>query len=86
MNCPNCGHELPAGLGQHAVVPDAHVVDCPTCGARVNEETGELEAVSRAGRAEEQGGVPIEAGKPETFSGAETIEGVMEEIEEEKQS
>jgi len=86
MNCPNCGHELPAGLGQHAVAPDAHVVDCPNCGARVNEETGELEAVSRAGRAEEQGGVPIEAGKPETFSGAETIEGVMEEIEEEKQS
>jgi transcription elongation factor Elf1 len=86
MNCPNCGHELPAGLGQHAVAPDAHVVDCPNCGARVNEETGALEAVSAAGRAEEQGGAPIEAGRPERFSGEETVEGVMDEIEQKEQS
>jgi hypothetical protein len=86
VSCSNCGNPLPEGLGQHAVVPDAHIVDCPTCGARVNLTTGELEAVSPAGRADEQGGVPIEAGRPERFSGAETVEGVMEEIEEEKQS
>jgi hypothetical protein len=86
MNCPNCGHELPAGLGQHAVVPSAHVVDCPNCGARVNLETGELEAgVSPEGGAEEQGGAPIPEGLPESFSGETTVEGVMEEIEEKEQ-
>jgi carbon-monoxide dehydrogenase small subunit len=31
-------------------------------------------------------GVPIKSGEPETFSGHETVEGVMEEIEEKKQS
>jgi hypothetical protein len=30
--------------------------------------------------------VPVEAGEPETFSGEETVEGVMEEIEEKEQS
>ncbi len=87
MNCPNCGKPLPEEVGQHAVAPDASVVDCPSCGARVKLETGQLETgVSPEGRAEEQGGAPIKAGEPETFSGHETVEGVMEEIEEKKQS
>ncbi len=30
--------------------------------------------------------VPVEAGEPETFSGEDTIEGVMEEVEEKEQS
>jgi hypothetical protein len=30
--------------------------------------------------------VPVEEGEPESFSGEETIEGVMEEIEEKEQS
>jgi hypothetical protein len=30
--------------------------------------------------------VPVEEGEPETFSGSETVEGVMEEIEEKEQS
>ena len=30
--------------------------------------------------------VPVEGGEPETFSGEETVEGVMEEIEEKEQS
>jgi len=30
--------------------------------------------------------VPVEAGGPESFSGEETVEGVMEEIEEKEQS
>lgn len=87
MNCPSCGQELPGEAGQHAVAPDAGVVDCPSCGARVNLETGELVAgVSPEGRAEEQGGAPISGGQPDSFAGETTVEGVMEEIEEKEQS
>ena len=87
MNCPSCGQELPAGAGQHAVAPDAGVIDCPNCGARVNTETGQLEqGVSPEGRAEEQGVAPIPEGAPESFAGEETVEGVMEEIEQKEQS
>lgn len=87
MNCPSCGNPLPEESGQHAVAPGAGVVDCPSCGARVNLETGEFEVgVSPEGHAEDQGGVPITPGQPEVFSGEETIEGVMEEIEEKEQS
>jgi hypothetical protein len=35
---------------------------------------------------EERKDVPVEEGEPETFSGSETVEGVMEEIEEKEQS
>jgi hypothetical protein len=87
MNCPNCGNPLAGGAGQHAVVPTADVVDCPSCGARVNLATGRLaERVSPEGRAEEQGVAPIPEGLPESFSGEETVEGVMEEIEQKEES
>ena len=87
MNCPSCGKPLPEEVGQHAVAPDAGVVDCPSCGARVKLETGQLETgVSPEGRAEEQGVAPIPEGSPESFSGEETVPGVMEEIEEKEQS
>jgi endogenous inhibitor of DNA gyrase (YacG/DUF329 family) len=87
MNCPNCGQPLPEGEGQHAVVPTAGIVDCPNCGERVVLDAGEAAMdVSPEGRAEDQGGAPIPEGAPETFSGHETVEGVMEEIEEKEQS
>jgi hypothetical protein len=87
VNCPQCGKPLPEEIGQHAVAPDAGVVDCPNCGARVKLETGQLETQTSAeGRAEEQGGAPIESGRPESFSGEETVEGVMQEIKEKEQS
>jgi hypothetical protein len=87
VNCPSCGNPLAEGIAQHAAAPVAGVVDCPSCGARVRLDTGALEAdVSPAGRAEEQGGAPVEAGRPETFSGEETIEGVMNEIQQKEQS
>ena len=87
MNCPSCGRPLPEEAGQHAVVPSAGVVDCPNCGARVHQATGQLEAgVSAEGRAEDQGGASIPSGLPDSFAGETTVEGVMEEIEEKEQS
>ena len=87
MNCPSCGHEIPQEAGQHAVTPSAGVADCPNCGARVNMDSGRLaQDVSPEGRAEEQGVAPIPEGRPESFSGEETVAGVMEEIEEKEQS
>jgi hypothetical protein len=35
---------------------------------------------------EDRKDVPVEEGEPETFSGHETVEGVMEEIDEKEQS
>ena len=35
--------------------------------------------------AQEREDVPVQEGEPETFSGHETVEGVMEEIEEKEQ-
>jgi uncharacterized Zn finger protein (UPF0148 family) len=75
--CPNCGAPLPQEVGQHAVVPSAGVVECPNCGATVTL------AKAEAGDTGES--VPVRGGEPESFSGHETVEGVMEEIDEKEQ-
>jgi hypothetical protein len=86
MNCPSCGRALPEGAGQHAVVPSAGIVDCPSCGARVDAGTGRLvDGGPTEGGAEERGVAPVTEGLPESFSGEETVEGVMSEIEEKEQ-
>jgi uncharacterized Zn finger protein (UPF0148 family) len=64
--CPNCGADLPAEAGQHALVPSAGVVACPTCGETVT--LGQADADTDE--------------HDESFSGHETIEGVMDEIRE----
>jgi endogenous inhibitor of DNA gyrase (YacG/DUF329 family) len=76
-SCPNCGAELPPELGQHALTPVSGLVQCPTCGENV-----------RLGDADDETDVPRskksvggESGAPESFSGEETIECVMEELE-----
>jgi hypothetical protein len=87
MNCPSCGQALPEEAGQHAVVPSAGIVDCPTCGARVDVRSGRLaDGVSPEGRAEEQGVAPIPEGLPNTSTLEETVGDVMEEIERKEQS
>jgi hypothetical protein len=74
--CPNCGATVPAETGQHAVVPSAGVVTCPSCGATVTLERSSGEPERPADETE------TTEGSEETFSGHETIEGVMDEISE----
>jgi ribosomal protein S27AE len=82
MRCPNCGAEVPAESGQHAVSPSAGVVTCPSCGATVTlERPGDRQQV--VGEAETTAATPAPAGRGgEYFSGSESVEGVMEELSE----
>jgi uncharacterized Zn finger protein (UPF0148 family) len=73
QRCPNCGATLPEEQGQHALTPTSGLVTCPTCGEAVHLERPETSAAT----ADDEG-----AGEHrEHFSGEETVEGVMEEIE-----
>lgn len=82
QTCTSCGAPLPPELGQHAVAPVSGLVECPSCGAQVELARnaagggGEDDASQGAGT-----DVPDTAGEPETFSGEETVEGVMDELE-----
>jgi uncharacterized Zn finger protein (UPF0148 family) len=69
QRCPNCGEPLPEELGQHALTPTSGLVRCPSCGETVKLERAEAES----------GGGGEEA---EYFAGSETLEGVMDELDE----
>jgi aerobic carbon-monoxide dehydrogenase medium subunit len=82
--CPNCGAELPSELGQHAQAPAAGVVTCPSCGAtatlsRPGAQTGATEPVGTGAAVPTSAPTPAEEGE-ESFSGQETIAGVMDEV------
>ena len=86
QRCPNCGASLPRETGQHAVTPSAGVVQCPSCGTKVTLEKPGARDPADEGRG--SGDVPRspetvggEEGAPESFSGEETIEGVLDELE-----
>jgi uncharacterized Zn finger protein (UPF0148 family) len=86
--CPNCGAELPQAEGQHALSPSAGTIECPTCGATVTLEgpPGAEGGPPREGPAGDAA-VTTEASLAATerhdyFSGEETIEGVMDELDE----
>jgi uncharacterized Zn finger protein (UPF0148 family) len=72
--CANCGATVPEETGQHAVVPSAGIVTCPNCGATVTLEKPDAEP--------EADETDTAEGSEESFSGHETIEGVMDEISE----
>jgi hypothetical protein len=84
MTCPNCGAEVPAESGQHAVSPSAGVVTCPSCGATVTLETSpdRQQVVGEAEAAPAAPAPPGRSGEKEYFSGSESVEGVMEELSE----
>jgi DNA-directed RNA polymerase subunit RPC12/RpoP len=85
VRCPSCGNEIPREAGQHAATPSAGVVECPHCGHHV--------MLDKVGAEPDDAGEPkgaaerAEAAPPgrtegrETFAGEETVEGVMEELE-----
>jgi hypothetical protein len=70
--CPNCGADLPPELGQHALTPVSGLVQCPTCGENV--------ALTKPAEDDEAAGAADVAGETATFSGEETVEGVMDEL------
>jgi hypothetical protein len=70
--CPNCGADLPPELAQHALTPVSGLVQCPTCGENVR--------LTKPAADDEAAGAPDVAGETATFSGEETVEGVMEEL------
>jgi hypothetical protein len=83
--CPECGKQLPSELGQHSVAPLSGLATCPHCGAEVHVPKPGVPDQEKASSA--PAGAPGGAGgggqeQPEIFSGHETVEGVMEEIEE----
>jgi endogenous inhibitor of DNA gyrase (YacG/DUF329 family) len=93
VNCPNCGRELPAELGQHAVTPVSGLVTCPHCGQEVHipgpEATGRSEEQAGEAAPSSQGAVTPAAaavtgrseGEGETFSGHETADDLEQELE-----
>jgi hypothetical protein len=96
QRCPNCGRDLPPELGQHSLAPMTGLVNCPHCGAEVRlakeTATSGPEGVGDSGRGKpsstefEAPGAesrePAESHGTESFSGHETVSGVMKEIEE----
>jgi predicted RNA-binding Zn-ribbon protein involved in translation (DUF1610 family) len=96
QQCPNCGRDLPPELGQHSLAPMTGLVQCPHCGAEVRlakESTtsgGASEGDSERGKLSSadfeapggEGRDPAESHGTESFSGHETVSGVMKEIEE----
>jgi uncharacterized Zn finger protein (UPF0148 family) len=86
QRCPNCGAEVPRETGQHAEAPSAGVVTCPNCGASVTLDKPGAEpepAEQPRGEAPRADAAPPgEATGEDTFSGEETVEGVMDEVRE----
>lgn len=77
--CPNCGAELPSELGQRATSPTSGLVRCPSCGAGVTlREDAEQAGTARPERA--AAAPPGRTEGRETFSGEETLDGVMDEL------
>jgi hypothetical protein len=70
QTCPHCGGELPAELGQHSVAPMTGLVKCPHCGADAH----------LAKETEASSGSEERSESAESFSGHETVEGVMGEV------
>jgi endogenous inhibitor of DNA gyrase (YacG/DUF329 family) len=78
VTCPNCGREVPEELGQHATTPVTGLVTCPHCGAEV--ELGAIGGHEVAPGAEGERAEAASAGRHDSFSGHETVEGLRDEL------
>ena len=101
QQCPSCGRDLPSELGQHSLAPMSGLAQCPYCGAEVRLARESAGATSTHGEASSGRGKPssaefeapgasedeviTETHGTESFSGHETVSGVMKEVED-KQS
>jgi hypothetical protein len=83
QRCPVCNGVLPPELGQHSLAPMSGLVTCPHCGSEVKlEKPAEDARKSGGGRAAEGDVVGADQGGPdESFSGHESAQGAMDEIE-----
>ena len=97
QQCPSCGRDLPSELGQHSLASMSGLAQCPHCGAEVRlakESAGasstHREAGSGRGKPSSaefeapgaaEGEAIAESHGTESFSGHETVSGVMKEVE-----
>ena len=81
--CPECGHNLPSELGQHSTAPLSGLASCPNCGAEVHLDKPAAGASGDEGARIEPAGAT--EGDPASFSGHETVEGVMQEVDDKQQ-
>ena len=81
QRCPECGTPLPQQLGQHAVTPSVGLVECPNCGANVTLDRPK--SVSGSEPLTQTG--PGSGDGEDYFAGEETVEGVMDEIEQKEE-
>lgn len=79
QTCPECGQSLPSELGQHSTAPLSGLASCPSCGAEVHLDKPASGASADEGARIETPGAT--EGDPESFSGHETVEGAMQEVE-----
>jgi hypothetical protein len=96
QRCPNCGRDLPPELGQHSVAPMTGLATCPHCGADVHIDKAAAREGLPDPAGEARGspsdpdfeppsprgdsGAEEGAGSSETFSGHETMSGVVDEV------
>ena len=96
--CPHCGNDLPSELAQHSLAPISVLVSCPHCGKEVHLEAPSSAPSAAEGPGGDTRGRPSsaafepprpsggkgdkEAERSESFSGHETVSGVMEELRE----
>jgi hypothetical protein len=93
QRCPNCGRDLPPELGQHSVALVSGLAKCPHCGADVHIDKAAERESTQSAAGEERGSPSSPDFDPpstrseassgddssETFSGEETMSGVVEE-------
>ena len=83
QTCPSCGTEIPAALGQHADNLVTGLVTCPKCGASVTLREGPDDEPVSGDYERADAAPPGRTEGADTFSGAETIEELADDVKDE---